>query len=187
MPHIHNQKGQHDSTISAYIIRTDFPEPKIVMHIHKKLGKILPFGGHIELNEDPWQALEHEILEESGYEMDQLKVLQPKIRIKKLSDVKLHPVPFVVNTHSVDYGDNLHYHSDLNYALTTSSWPRSSIAENETSELLLLTRTEVQNLGHDKMYPNTKEIITYIFDEFLMNSEAVLSTEYVNMDKYNEN
>src|SRR3712207_4516473 len=100
MPHIHTQPGEHDFTASGFIIRTDLEEPKIILHMHKKLGVYLQFGGHVETREDPWQAVTHELREESGYDMDQLKVLQPRDSIKRLSGIKLHPTPFYLNTHN---------------------------------------------------------------------------------------
>ena len=66
MAHIHTQPGQHDHTASAYIIRTDLDTPRIMLHLHRKIGKYLQFGGHVELNETPWQAVVHELREESG-------------------------------------------------------------------------------------------------------------------------
>jgi len=63
MAHIHTQPGQHDHTASAYIVRTDFDEPKIMLHLHRKIGKYLQFGGHVELHETPWQAVVHELRE----------------------------------------------------------------------------------------------------------------------------
>lgn len=69
MPHIHTEPGQHDLTVSAYIVRMDLPEPAIILHKHRKLNKWLQFGGHVEPHENPWQAVQREIREESGYEL----------------------------------------------------------------------------------------------------------------------
>src|SRR3954465_16018556 len=85
MPHIHTEPGQHDHTVSAYIFRTDFSEPKVMLHLHKKHGTYMQFGGHIELNENPWQAITHELREEAGYELDELFILQPHQRLMHLS------------------------------------------------------------------------------------------------------
>src|SRR3954466_7704978 len=63
MPHIHHEPGQHDFTTSAFIVRTDRSEPQAVLHEHRKIGKLLQFGGHIELTESPWQALLREVRE----------------------------------------------------------------------------------------------------------------------------
>lgn len=60
MAHIHTQAGQHDHTVTLYIIRIDTTEPKAWLHKHKKMKVLLPVGGHIELSETPWQAAAHE-------------------------------------------------------------------------------------------------------------------------------
>jgi hypothetical protein len=49
MAHIHTEPGQHDFTASAFIIRLDRlderGQPKLLLHKHKKLHKLLQFGG----------------------------------------------------------------------------------------------------------------------------------------------
>jgi len=47
---------------------TEGAEPRIILHKHRKLNKLLQFGGHVELDETPWQAVLREIAEESGYD-----------------------------------------------------------------------------------------------------------------------
>lgn len=82
MAHIHTNPGEHDLTASAFIVRDDFEEPRLLLHMHKKLHILLQPGGHVELNENPWQAIEHELREETGYTFDELEVLQPKDRLR---------------------------------------------------------------------------------------------------------
>lgn len=71
MPHIHTKPGQYDHTVTAYIVRTDGDDPKVLLHMHRKLGMLLPPGGHVELDETPWAAMAHELTEESGYTLDE--------------------------------------------------------------------------------------------------------------------
>src|SRR5690349_3881626 len=120
MPHIHTGPGQHDLAVGAYIIRSDFDEPKLLLHWHKKLDKWLQFGGHVELDENLWDAVRHELLEESGYELKQLKLLQPKERMKSLRGAILHPQPFHLNTHVFN---ETHNHTVLEYAFVTDQEP----------------------------------------------------------------
>ena len=68
MPHIHTAPNQHDMTVSAYIILRDGEDLKCLVHLHKKVGKLMQIGGHIELDETPWQSVVHELFEESGYD-----------------------------------------------------------------------------------------------------------------------
>jgi 8-oxo-dGTP pyrophosphatase MutT (NUDIX family) len=65
-------------TVAVFVVRaTSDPEPEpesppgsesrtILLHYHRKLGKWLPPGGHIEDNELPDEAALREVLEETG-------------------------------------------------------------------------------------------------------------------------
>lgn len=63
MAHIHELI---DFVVSIHIIYQD----KILMIHHKKLERWLPIGGHVELNEDPEQAVYREAKEESGLDIE---------------------------------------------------------------------------------------------------------------------
>lgn len=65
MTHIH---PKIDFTVVAVIVFGD----KLLLIHHKKLDKWLFIGGHIELDEDPEQALFREIQEECGLEVEVL-------------------------------------------------------------------------------------------------------------------
>jgi len=176
MPHIHTGENEHDLTVSAYIARTDTDEPKVLVHMHKKLGRLLAIGGHVELLETPWQALAHELEEESGYSLDQLQVLQPSSRIKKLSKVALHPYPLAVNTHSIP---QTHFHTDLEYGFVTTTDPSHAIGAGESLDLRWYTQVELNGLDSSLIYDNTKEIYNFLFEEALPNWEKVNTDEYL--------
>ncbi len=53
-------------TATAYL----FQDNKVLLHHHRKLGKWLPPGGHLEANETPPEAARREVLEETGLEID---------------------------------------------------------------------------------------------------------------------
>lgn len=178
MPHIHTQDGQHDLTVSMYIIRTDFEQPKLMLHMHKKVNVWLQFGGHVELNENPWQAVEHELLEETGYEFSQLKLLQPQDRLLELNTghAILHPQPAYVNTHPIatpDLKGAKHYHIDLGYVFVTDQEPKHELAAGESSTIKLFTRAELDGI-QDKTWDDTLTICRHIFDVCLPKWEEVL-------------
>ncbi len=175
MGHIHNEPGQHDYTVGAYIIRVDYPEPKVLLHRHKKMKKLFPIGGHIELTETPWQAIHREIKEESGYQADQLKILQPKIRIKELSDTVLHPLPVVVSDQDVN---GSHFHTDLGYAFVAYSDPKGRKDVGESEEMGWFSRSELNKLNNEDIFQNTLRIYNFIFDECLTNWETVSIDEF---------
>lgn len=63
MPHIHEQ---YDFTVAFFIVH----EGKVLLVNHPRYDKWIPPGGHIELNEDPEEALYREIEEETGLEVE---------------------------------------------------------------------------------------------------------------------
>ena len=142
MPHIHTGQGQHDITTSAWIFRKDADKLRVLVHMHRKNGKLMQIGGHVELDETPWQTLAHEIPEESGYGLDELKILQPLADIPKISGATVHPVPVLSNTHLVGNG---HYHSDYCYAFMADDVPQALPAEGESHDLRWLTPDELRD------------------------------------------
>jgi 8-oxo-dGTP pyrophosphatase MutT (NUDIX family) len=65
MAHIHEKI---DFTVAIFVVLND----RILLIHHRKLGKWLPLGGHIELDEDPEIAALREAREESGFEVELL-------------------------------------------------------------------------------------------------------------------
>lgn len=173
MGHIHTGEGEHDLTASAFIVRTDFDEPKLMLHLHKKLGVYLQFGGHVEVHEDPWQAITHELLEEAGYEMSQLQLLQPAERLKSLTDATLHPQPVNINTHAI--GDN-HYHTDIEYAFIADKEPNHKVEAHEKTEIRMFSRAEIASMDASLLWPDTKIICLYILDTCVPNWERVITS-----------
>jgi 8-oxo-dGTP pyrophosphatase MutT (NUDIX family) len=176
MPHIHTEPGQHDHTASAYIIRTDGSEPKVMLHKHKKIGKYMHFGGHIELNETPWEAVIHELEEESGYMMSQLEILQPKERLRDTRNFSvLHPVPVSHNTH---HFNDTHLHTDVAYAFITRQEPYKTVAEGESNEFILLSRQDLLDFPDEKMPEGIKDAALFVFDVCLHKWDRVDPAEF---------
>jgi 8-oxo-dGTP pyrophosphatase MutT (NUDIX family) len=63
MPHLHDLI---DFVVTIFIVH----EKKVLFIKHKLLNRWLPIGGHIELDEDPMQALYREIKEECGLDVE---------------------------------------------------------------------------------------------------------------------
>lgn len=64
MPHINYA---YDFTVTAFIVSSS---KKVLLVNHPKYNKWIPVGGHIELDEDPEQALYREIKEETGLQVE---------------------------------------------------------------------------------------------------------------------
>lgn len=65
MPHLHEKI---DFTVAIFVVH----DGKVLVIHHRLLGKWLPLGGHIELDEDPEQAALREAKEESGLDVELL-------------------------------------------------------------------------------------------------------------------
>ena len=176
MPHIHSGTKEHDLTVTAYIVRVDGEQPKALLHMHRKLHVLLPVGGHVELNETPWQALAHEVEEESGYVLSQLGVMQPASRITKMSKVVQHPYPLSVNTHSVPKD---HFHTDLQYGLVVRDDPKMSLQDGEATDLRWLTLDEIKSMPAGEIFENTAQVYEFLLTEVLANWDTVAATDFV--------
>lgn len=159
MAHIHNQPGQHDLTVSALIVRKVKGEWKCFVHHHKKIDVLMQVGGHVELNETPWQAMAHELSEESGYTLKELTILQSTVDTVVGTQSVFHPLPLSINTHSVGNG---HFHTDMAYAFVAKHEPSMDVAEGESSDLRWMTVQELSD-GHTQGTVLTDTAIMYDF------------------------
>jgi len=141
MPHIHTEPGQHDITVSAWIFKEhDDGELRVLVHMHRKLGKLMQVGGHVEIDETPWQTLAHELSEEAGFGLGELQILQPYKTIPSVAGATVHPLPALSNTHKVS---ETHYHSDYGYAFIAKSEPKNAPADGESTDLRWITIDEL--------------------------------------------
>lgn len=163
MPHIHTQPGQHDITTSAFIIRMINDVPHMLLHLHKKHGKLLQPGGHVELHETPWQAIAHELEEETGYSLDELDILQPSGMITSLPGIVMHPVPSTLNTHRIDNQQEAHYHTDMAFTFVAAAPPTRKPQEGESQDLRWLTLGDIDSLDDSEIYPDTVELCRHAF------------------------
>lgn len=126
-------------------------------------------GGHIELNETPWGALEHELHEETGYNLEELSVLQPSgMRITLNDTAVTHPLPLLVNTYPVK--DN-HFHTDQIYAFVARTEPHNSPAEGESEDIRWLRLSELkacveEGLLYENVYTVFEAVITYYLEAY---------------------
>lgn len=167
MPHIHDLPGQHDFTASAFIVRLDMDEPRLMVHMHKRVKKLMQPGGHVELSENIWQSICHEIEEETGYELDQLEILQPEYRIVTLSNGIVHPQPVIVNTHATG-GDLEHYHVDSSYAFTAYGEPVNKPGEGESTDIRWFSEKDLVEASTELLSSKTREVGLAVLRHYLI-------------------
>lgn len=170
MGHIHENPGEHDLTASAFVVRDDFPEPRLLLHMHKKLGVLLQPGGHVELNENPWQAVEHELKEETGYTFEQLELYQPADRIRRLTRALAHPMPVVVNTHDFNA---THKHTDIAYAFLAHGEPALAPAKGESNDIRWVSADDLAWMPSSEIFDNVREIGYFVLNHVHMHWERV--------------
>jgi len=130
MSHIHELI---DFVVSVFIVYKD----KVLLVHHKKLDKWLPVGGHIELNEDPEQALFREIKEESGLDVE---VFGQKLSIKSEGTKFLYP-PIFLDIHDIS---KTHKHIGLIY-FAKAKTDTVTLADKEHKEIRWFTKGELDN------------------------------------------
>lgn len=101
MPHIHEK---YDFVVNAFLV---FDNKVLLVH-HPRYNKWLPMGGHVELDEDPEEALFREIKEETGLEVE---IVGSKPNMKS-NDTKFIYAPNYIEVHDANPP---HRHIALNY------------------------------------------------------------------------
>ncbi len=103
-------------TVSIYIVHKD----KVLLHLHKKAKKILPLGGHIELNELPEEACIREAQEESGLKINLYNPLNKQLK----SSCELVGEKLLISPLYTIFGkiNPEHYHIDFVYYATANSF-----------------------------------------------------------------
>lgn len=91
MPHIHEK---YDFVITVFIVYNN----KVLLVHHPRYDKWIPMGGHIELDEDPEQALFREIKEETGLDVE---ILSKKPDIVQ-NDTKFVYAPRFIDVHEAN-------------------------------------------------------------------------------------
>ncbi len=129
MPHIHEK---YDFVISAFIVY----ENKVLLVNHPRYNKWLAVGGHIELDEDPEQALYREIKEECGLEVD---VLSPKPSFVS-PDSKILITPEFIDVHPAG-GEHQHI-SLVYFAIARGNAHKLS---SEHTDMQWLSETDLDN------------------------------------------
>lgn len=131
MPHIHDLI---DFTVAAYIVY----DGKVLLVDHRKLQTWMPIGGHIELNEDPDQALAREIEEECGLAVEIIADAKPDIH-----DPGVKPLitPRHMDIHDIT---DTHRHVGLVY-FARAKTDKVVLAEQEHNEIRWFTKDELSD------------------------------------------
>ena len=117
MPHIHEKI---DLTVEAFIVHKD----KVLLRRHDKYGIWLSIGGHVELDEDPNQAVIREAKEEVGLDIELVDSRPFKYKDGQFEELI---TPISLNRHRIN---PTHEHVCMIYFATSKS--ADIIPEKET-------------------------------------------------------
>jgi 8-oxo-dGTP pyrophosphatase MutT (NUDIX family) len=151
MPHIHEAI---DFTVVGYLVNQD----RVLMVNHKALKMWLPLGGHIELDQDPEEALFAEIEQESGVLPEELEFLSQKPAIISPGTKFLHS-PDRLDIHMIS---TTHRHVGMVYYLRSLT-DRIKLAEQEHTDIRWFKENELD----DPQYNLTPAVKLYAQEALL--------------------
>ena len=116
-------------TASCFIVDAD---RRLLLHHHRRLGRWLQMGGHLEAGEEPLDAAMREAGEESG-----LRDL--KLAFNGIADLDVHIIP-------AGRGEPQHRHFDVRYIARTASPQSIAIDAQESNELMWVDLDRAEEL-----------------------------------------
>lgn len=133
MPHIHEKI---DWTVAAYVIYRD----RILLVHHKKLNKWLPPGGHVELDQDPEEALYAELREETGLTEGDLVIIGEKPTITSPGTKFLY-APTYLDIHEISA---THKHIGMTYILKSKT-DTIQLSQREHNQIRWFSLADIEN------------------------------------------
>jgi 8-oxo-dGTP diphosphatase len=132
MPHIHELI---DFTVGFYIVHGN----RVLLVNHPRYQKWICPGGHIELDEDPEQALYREIAEETGLEVE---ILSTK------PDIEVPGTKFLLTPNHLDIheANSPHKHVALVYFARSKSG--EAVLSDEHEEIRWFTDVELDDVSN---------------------------------------
>ena len=134
-----------DFTVEAFVVHKD----RVLLIYHRQLGKWLPLGGHVEVNEDREQALFREIKEESGLEVD---ILRQK-PAQEFEGRKYLYAPVYLDVHPIT---PTHHHIGLVHFATAAS-DQVTLAADEHEAIRWFAEAEL----HDPAFGIQPDVLFY--------------------------
>ena len=153
---------QRHFTATAFVIDS---KKRVLLLWHKRLGRWMPPGGHVDENETPEDTAKRECKEETnldveilGEDHDDLFAMNPHEgqMLKKPIALLLENIPA-----SVERDEPAHQHMDFLYrARPLDESQVLTLAEDEARELKWFTSVEVEKLDvRTEIFSNVKEYI----------------------------
>jgi len=132
-------------TATVYV----FHQNRVLLHRHAKLGKWLPPGGHMELNETPPEAARREVKEETG--LDICFIEQENVRVASVNAVSFER-PYLCLLEEIS--NPPHQHMDMIYLATVADERQLALIPEEFRWFRV---EEIETLD---VFPDVRELLT---------------------------
>jgi 8-oxo-dGTP pyrophosphatase MutT (NUDIX family) len=122
---------------------------------HKKSGKLLPPGGHLNSGEEPYKGAQRELLEEIGVEGHLLNLLEaPQVETPTVAQL---PSPFCILHERIPAGveGEEHMHIDFVYVVEI---PSLELFHLHTEEVSHAKWFRSKDIDHIDTYENVKQV-----------------------------
>ena len=124
-------------TVTGFIVN----KSSTLLHWHNKVKEWLPPGGHIVTNEDPVEALNREIYEETGLKIDIIKTN----KLLPISNLKQIVPPFAFMIEDInDLKEGPHQHIDMIY-FTKLKEPKNHSDFYFKNKWIWITKEQLKN------------------------------------------
>lgn len=132
-------------TVTVYICALVDNEVKALLHRHKKHKMWLGIGGHVEINENPIEALNREVKEEAGISVELVTDKKDLIKTENVTQL-IAPFSLLEEKISAREGEPAHYHIDFIYCAITNKPQKVKMHE----EFGWFSLTELRTLQLEK-------------------------------------
>ena len=135
-------------TATVYILH----ENQLLLHLHPKLGKWLPPGGHVELNETPPEAARREAMEETNLEIEFIE--QENLKIEAYNAVSF-PRPFLCLLENIPAFKDKPEHQHIDFIYVAR--PAETLAGKDLGEFLWFDWEGVKKI-EEELFPDVREM-----------------------------
>jgi len=129
---------------------------EVLLVKHKKLGKWIYPGGHLEQNETPDECVAREVFEETNLKVEIIDTRNHELADESIGVSVLHN-PYSILCERIDKGDKeIHFHIDLIYICKIVAGTEISYDEKESEGIGFFSGDKIKNM---EMFHNNKELV----------------------------
>lgn len=162
----HGQDGEVDRhfTASAFVVDS---KNRCLLLWHKRLGRWMPPGGHVDPHEIPEDTARRECKEETGLDVDILGDAQENVFAGNAQEGRILKKPFCFLLEEIpaypQRNEPAHQHMDFVYIARPIDESQTLVLEeDEGRELKWFTKEEVAALPREEIFANVQAYIAAI-------------------------